>query len=156
MTMTTAEWGLAISILAFLVSGWTRVETFLNLRRQHRTDLARRLGEALVACQQTKNELADSIDQVKNFIDTSDSESHAMLEAYEATCSRMEKDYNEIWKQIQAMEAISIAFERGDRVATDPATIEARIARLNQIRLLAIYDAGYAEKQITKGHRGEI
>ena len=109
-----------------------------------------------MAAQQTKNQLSDSIEQFKDFIDTSKCESHTILEAHEATCSRMEQDYKAIWKQIQAMEAISIAFERGESVAIDPAAIEAKIARLNQIRLLAVYDAGYAEKQITKGHRGEI
>ena len=137
---------LAISIAALLVSGWTRVEAFLDLRRQRRTDIARRLGEALVGGQMTKNQLWDSIDVVKTLINARPNELPEIVYAYRQTLSRMELNYDEISRLIGAMEAISIGLEQGLRAPMDPAMIEAKIARFNQIRILAQYDAGSAEK----------
>jgi hypothetical protein len=154
-TLTTADWGLAISILALLISAWTRVETFLHLRRQHRTDLARRLGEALATAQQTKNQLSETIDVVKNLI-RQPGEQPAAIDVYKAACSRMEQNYTEIWNLIEAMEAISIAFEQGMNAPLNPAVVEAKIGRLNQIRVLAQHDCEFAEKQLSMERRREI
>ena len=143
MDATLLQWsGFGVSILAVLISVWTRVETYTSLKRQRRIELAKRIASALVAGQEFKNDLGDSIEVMKKRRDrqptTLSLPAHLALEE---TLHRMESDFNTVWKIIGGLEAASVLIEKGQNVSVDEAAIEAKLGRFKQIQVLAKYDA---------------
>ena len=138
---------LLISLAAFAISLWTRIESYASLKRQRHIDLVRRVGEAFNSAQQAKNELSDLIDRLKEMqqLDSSQLSLPERL-ANTATLERCEADYKILWDLIGTFEHLLIHFERGGKVPLEQSVIEAKIARYGQIRVLAQHDLAFAEK----------
>ena len=134
--------GFGISILAVIISVWTRIEAFTSLKRQRRIELAKRIAAALVAGQEFKNDLGDSIEMMKKRLNSQPPTlSLPQTLALKETLTRMDADYDTVWKIIGGLEAASILIERGSAIAVDEAAIEAKLGRFKQIQILAKYDA---------------
>lgn len=137
---------LFISFLALAVSFWNRVETFLNLRRQKKLELVKRVGEALVAAQILKNTLSINIGELESLLKIN-SENPAInkliISEFTDKLQIIKTEYEQIWQFVKAFEGIIIHFEKSKNASVDVASVEAKVAHFNQRRELALFDIQY-------------
>jgi hypothetical protein len=140
---------IGIALIALLVSIWTRVEAYAAFKRHRRIELARRVGEAFVSIQQTKNDLGDLIERLGSVLsDDAALRPCAVKQACIETLKKSEADYESIAALTAAFERVVIEFEHGNHISLDQSTIEAKIARYHQIRILAQYNSNYLDRLV--------
>lgn len=132
-----------ISLVALITSLWTRIEAFVVGVSERRAVRAKRVGEAFAAAQNCKNKLSDLIQTSEG---ARESLSGAERQAIEEGLVRWRRDYETIKELVKGFEGIVIEFENGRRLSMPASVIEAKIARFNQIRLLAEHDITYIKE----------
>lgn len=141
-SMTIAIISLAFAAISLLISIWGRIETFFIGTRQRKIDLSKRVGEALVSAQMLKNTVSDYIDILRNYIEKGNPHSLEL----EGRLKVLETEYYQIENFVIAFESITNYFESGKTLPISHASIEAKVARFNQRRILAEYDIKYLQR----------
>ena len=144
--MTITKLSLVVSSAALLVSVWTRIETVVIGRNQRRAELARRMGEALVAAQELKNKLSDCGDILKEELKMP-SLHPALVDALRDHLQKVMERYSEVWPLVGDFEQAVIAFERGGHLRIKASVAEAKVARFNQTRILTEFDVRHLQSE---------
>lgn len=139
--MSLSTWSLTISVIALLISLWSRIESFYQGSKQRRAELVRRLGDAFSSAQLLKNMLSDYDETLLEHISNTTDE--MLLPHFKETQEKLKKEYDLIWKYVKYFENVIILFQNGKSSTLDLAEIEAYIARFNQRRILAEYDIDF-------------
>ena len=137
---------LIISILALAISIWNRVETFLNLKRQRKSELVKLVGEALVSAQILKNTLSLNLDELERVLKEKSGDevtNRMILAEFSDKLGTVKVEYEQIWEFTKAFEKIVMHFEKGKSLAIETSSIEAKVAHFNQRRELALFDIQY-------------
>ena len=137
-----------ISVIALVISIWTRIEAVVVGRRQRHHLTVTKSGEAFVAAQHLKNQLSECIGHLKELVTLAPFGTINLV--HNANTNRLEQFetvYKSTWDFISTMEKVMAAFEEGRTAPLDPIMLEAKIARFNQWRALVDSDIKYLVTQ---------
>lgn len=147
---------MAAEVLSLYVSGFAVLLSLASFGYTWRVDHGRRRYERAVACgdvfvnaQRLKNELSHAIDAAKAahecFGTPRTSHEAAQLQVLRESIPALESEYQIIWKLVGALETATRAFAAGANPPFDAASLAAKIAVINQRRVLLEYDVSYSK-----------
>ena len=110
----------------------------------------KRTGEAFIAIQLAKNALSDSLDEIARVIESVENKTSAVYLAAAERQEHFKQDYEVAALLAAGFEQLMLQVERGGEIDVDSGVIEAKIARANQLKVLAEFDSRYLQSDAFK------